>query len=102
MIDAQNPFFEKYNTPHGTVPFDKIKTEHYEPAIREGIRQHIAEINAITDNPEVPTFDNTLLAYEKSGDLLNRHRIQQLAQRRDQWWSANIGSENDAAFKRTR
>ena len=64
MIDAQNPFFEKYNTPHGTVPFDKIKTEHYEPAIREGIRQHIAEINAITDNPEVPTFDNTLLAYE--------------------------------------
>lgn len=55
MIDAQNPFFEKYNTPHGTVPFDKIKTEHYEPAIREGIRQHIAEINAITDNPEVPT-----------------------------------------------
>jgi peptidyl-dipeptidase Dcp len=72
MIDAQNPFFEKYNTPHGTVPFDKIKTEHYEPAIREGIRQHIAEINAITDNPEVPTFDNTLLAYEKSGDLLNR------------------------------
>lgn len=72
MIDAQNPFFEKYNTPHGTVPFDKIKTEHYEPAIHEGIRQHIAEINAITDNPEVPTFDNTLLAYEKSGDLLNR------------------------------
>ena len=70
MIDAQNPFFEKYNTPHGTVPFDKIKTEHYEPAIREGIRQHNAEINAITDNPEVPTFDNTLLAYEKSGDLL--------------------------------
>ena len=42
MIDAQNPFLEKYNTPHGTVPFDKIKTEHYEPAIREGIRPHIA------------------------------------------------------------
>lgn len=72
MVNAQNPFFEKYNTPHETAPFDKIKTEHYEPAIREGIRRQAAEIDAITNNKEAATFENTLLAYEKSGQLLSR------------------------------
>lgn len=72
MMNAQNPFFEKYTTPYGTVPFDKIKTEHYEPAIREGMRQQAAEIDAIVNNPEAPTFANTILAYEKSGKLLDR------------------------------
>ena len=56
--------------PHETVPFDRIKTEHYEPAIREGIRLQNAEINAITGNPDAPTFANTVLAYEESGELL--------------------------------
>ncbi|WP_025069583.1 M3 family metallopeptidase [Bacteroides propionicifaciens] len=68
----KNPFFEKYNTPHATVPFDKIKNEHYKPAIQEGIKQQTAEVDAITSNPEAPTFENTILAYEKSGDLLSR------------------------------
>lgn len=72
MISAQNPFFGKYNTPHQTVPFDKIKIEHYEPAILEGIRQHEAEINAITENPEAPTFENTIVTFENSGNLLER------------------------------
>ena len=72
MVNAQNPFFEKYNTPHGTAPFDKIETAHYEPAIREGIRQQAAEIDAIINNPEAPTFANTIGAYETSGDLLDR------------------------------
>lgn len=72
MTKAQNPFFEKYNTPHGTVPFDLIKTEHYEPAIREGIRLQVSEIDAIVNNPEAPTFANTILPYEKSGELLDR------------------------------
>ena len=67
-----NPFFETYNTPHGTVPFDKIKNEHFKPAILEGIKQQAAEIDAITSNPEEPNFDNTILAYENSGDLLSR------------------------------
>lgn len=71
-MNAQNPFLEKYNTPHGTVPFDKIETEHYEPAILEGIRRQNAEIDAIVNNPEAPSFANTLLAYEKSGELLER------------------------------
>ncbi len=72
IANAQNPFFEKYTTPHGTVPFDKIKTEHYEPAIREGISRQAAEIDAIVNNPETPTFANTILAYEQSGELLDR------------------------------
>lgn len=67
-----NPFFEKYNTSHGTTPFDRIKTEHYEPAIREGIRRQAAEIDAITHNNQAPTFENTILAYEQSGELLSR------------------------------
>ncbi|HPW70906.1 MAG TPA: M3 family metallopeptidase [Bacteroides graminisolvens] len=72
MINAQNPFFEKYNTPHQTVPFDKIKNEHYEPAMLEGIKLHEAEIEAIINNPETPTFANTIVAYEKSGKFLDR------------------------------
>lgn len=71
-IYTSNPFFEKYTAPHGTVPFDRIKTEHYEPAIREGIRLQNDEIDAIISNPDAPTFANTVLAYEESGDLLQR------------------------------
>lgn len=67
-----NPFFGTYNTPHGTVPFDQIKLEHYEPAIVEGIAQQKAEIDAIVNNPEAPTFANTIEPYELSGDLLER------------------------------
>ena len=66
----QNPFLQPFDTPHATVPFDRIRTEHYEPAIREGIRRQRAEIDAITANPDTPTFDNTIRAYEKSGRLL--------------------------------
>ncbi|MCC8172552.1 MAG: M3 family metallopeptidase [Parabacteroides sp.] len=67
-----NPFFGKYDTPHGTIPFDKIKTEHYEPAFDEGIRQRKAEIDRIASNPEPPTFENTIVALERSGALLDR------------------------------
>ena len=61
-ISSQNPFFETYSTLHSTVPFDKIKTGDYVPAIREGIRRQNAEIEAIIRNPEVPTFANTVSA----------------------------------------
>ena len=67
-----NPFLAPYNTPHGTVPFHLIKTEDYEPAIREGIRQENEEIQAIIENPERPTFKNTIAALEHSGRLLDR------------------------------
>lgn len=68
----QNPLLGSYNTPHGTVPFDQIKNEHYEPAILKGIHQHEAEVDAIINNPEEPTFENTVLALEKSGELLDK------------------------------
>ncbi|MGI6862351.1 M3 family metallopeptidase [Bacteroides sp. KG156] len=71
-ISSQNPFFETYSTPHGVVPFDKIKTEDYEPAIQEGIRRQNAEIEFIITNRETPTFTNTISAYEKSGEMLQR------------------------------
>ena len=68
---AQNPFLQPFGTPHGTVPFDRIRTEHFEPALREGIRRQLAEIDAITANPDTPTFANTIEAYERSGRLLS-------------------------------
>ena len=67
-----NPFFSKYNTPHGTVPFYQIKLEHYEPAIVEGMAQQKAEIDAIINNPDEPTFANTVEPYELSGEMLER------------------------------
>ena len=72
MNSNQNPFYCEYKTPHETVPFDKIKLEHYEPAIMEGIKQHTAEVEAIITNPEVPTFENTIVALEYAGELLDR------------------------------
>ena len=71
-MNAQNPFFEKYDTPHGTVPFDRIYAEHYEPAMREGMKRQMAEIEAIINNNETPTFENTIVALENSGELLGR------------------------------
>lgn len=71
-LSSQNIFFEPYSTLHGVVPFNKIKTEDYQPAINEGIRRQNAEIEAIITNPETPTFANTVPAYEKSGEMLQR------------------------------
>lgn len=70
MKTEENPFFVAFGTPFETVPFEKIKNEHYMPAFREGIRQHDLEIEAITGNAEAPNFDNTIVALDRSGDLL--------------------------------
>ncbi|HBG53501.1 MAG TPA: peptidase M3, partial [Rikenellaceae bacterium] len=67
-----NPLLQEYDTPFQTPPFDKIKTEHYMPAIREAMAQHRAEIDAIVNNQEEPTFDNTVAAYDRAGELLSR------------------------------
>lgn len=71
-IQAQNPFFSAYKTPYDTPPFDKIKNEHYEPAIEKGIADHQAEINKIVMVRSVPIFENTILPLEESGKLLSR------------------------------
>ena len=67
---SENPFLAPLSTPHETAPFDKIKLEHYEPALMEGIRQHDEEINQIVENPEPATFANTIVPLDYSGRLL--------------------------------
>lgn len=68
---TMNPFFQAYNTPFQVPPFDKIKNEHFKPAILEGISKHEAEIAAIANSTQAPTFDNTILAMENAGRLLS-------------------------------
>ena len=72
----KNPFFEEYHTPHDTVPFDRIRMEDYEEAFMEGIRRDDEQIEKTINNPEKPTFDNTIINNEddKEGyyDLLER------------------------------
>lgn len=69
---SDNPFFQKYDNPYGAPPFDKIKTEHFMPAFTEGIKQHQAEIDSIVNNPEAPTFANTIEKMEFAGVLLEK------------------------------
>ena len=69
---AGNPFFETYKTPHQTIPFNEIKTEHYFPAFEEAMKQHTIEVDGIINNPQVPTFDNTIVALEHSGSMLTK------------------------------
>ena len=66
----KNPFLQEWDTPYGTAPFSRIADTDYLPAIRKGIAARKAEIRAIADNPEAPTFGNTIAAYELSGRLL--------------------------------
>ena len=72
MTKNQNPFFTAYHTPHETIPFHRIKTEHFEPAIIQGMEMHNQEIDSIINHPDKPTFENTIIALEKSGSLLDR------------------------------
>ncbi len=73
VATAQNPFFNEFvDTPHGTVPFDKIQKSHYEEAIDRGIELNRAEIDAIVNNQDAPTFANTIVALEKTGADLDR------------------------------
>lgn len=69
---AENPFFAEYNTPFNAPPFDKIQEEHFMPAYLEAMKQNRAEIDAIINNAEVPTFANTILAYDEAGEMLSR------------------------------
>ena len=75
MSERKNPFFEPYNTPHDTVPFDRIRLEDYEEAFMEGIRRDNEQIEKTINNPEKPTFDNTIINTEEDEgyyDLLSR------------------------------
>ena len=75
MSEHINPFLEPYKTPHDTVPFDRIRLEDYEEAFMEGIRRDNEQIDKIINNPEKPTFDNTIINKEEDNgyyDLLSR------------------------------
>ena len=73
MIQAQNPFFQEFTgTPHGSVPFDKISVTDYEPAIDRGIKLGLENVDAIVNNPEAPTFQNTIVALDNAEQELNR------------------------------
>ncbi len=67
-----NIFLQEWDTPYGTAPFSKIQTADYLPAFKAGIAEEKANIQAIIDNPDAPTFDNTILAYEQASPILDK------------------------------
>lgn len=69
---SDNPFYAPSTLPFQAPPFDKIKDSDYQPAIEAGMVQQIKEVEAIGNNPEPPTFENTYVALERSGQLLSR------------------------------
>lgn len=69
---ADNPLLQPSTLPFKAPAFDKITDAHFRPAILEGMKRHLAEVDAIANNPEAPTFENTIVALEKSGQDLNR------------------------------
>ena len=70
--EDMNVFLTKYDTPHGTIPFDKIRLDDYLPAMREGMRLQNEEIAAIVKNSDAPTFENTIEAFEHTGEVLSK------------------------------
>jgi len=71
-VKTENPFFETYKNKYGAPPFDKIKNEHYLPAFKKGITEQSAEVTAIAESKDAPTFDNTIAALDFSGVLLKK------------------------------
>src|ERR1700744_4489603 len=69
---STNPLLTKSSLPYEAPPFDKIKDSDFKPAIEQGMTDQLAEIQKIADNTDAPTFENTLVAMEKSGALLTR------------------------------
>ncbi|MFI7031523.1 M3 family metallopeptidase [Microbispora rosea] len=72
MTTAANPFLSPSTLPYGLPPFEEIREEHYAPAFEQGMAEQLAEVEAIAENPEPPTFENTIEALERSGALLER------------------------------
>lgn len=72
VFDSSNPFAKPSTLPFQAPPFDKIKDSDFQPALEEGMKQELAEAEAVANNPDAPTFTNTIEAMERSGDLLRR------------------------------
>lgn len=71
-LQRQNPFLSPVLTPHQTVPFDKLTNADYLPALQEALAQGRKEVDAIVTNPDKPTFENTVVALERSGGLIRQ------------------------------
>lgn len=71
-VAIDNPFFAEWDTPFGVPPFEQIKPEHYKPAFLKGMEEQKAEIEAIVNNADDATFENTIVALDQSGELLNK------------------------------
>ncbi len=69
---ADNPFLAEWTTPYGVPPFDAIDDSHYMPAFKKGVLERRAEVDTIANNPEPPSFENTVVALEAAGDLFNK------------------------------
>ena len=72
MTKAENIFFSEFKTTNGAIPFDKITNSDFEPAIQRGIEEQTQQINVIVNQRSIPTFENTIVALERSGQTLNR------------------------------
>ena len=114
---TNNPFYNRtYGTPHEVPPFDKIRFEHYEEAMLEGMRREREAIDALVGNPEEPTFENTILP--KTGEMLenvtsvffnllsacNSTEMEELSQKMSPLLSehSNAITMNEALFQRIR
>jgi peptidyl-dipeptidase Dcp len=75
MTDNGNPLLQDWQTPYQLPPFQQIKSEHFAPAFAVLFERHLAEIDALADNPATPTFDNTVAAFDAAGALLDRARL---------------------------
>ena len=69
--DRDNPFFTEYKTLFGVPPFDKIKVDHFMPAFEKGMEKQKEEVEAILGSDEEPTFENTIVAMDRTGKLLD-------------------------------
>ncbi len=68
---GDNPFFAEWDTPYGMPPFDQIRPEHYKPAYEEAMKRNVAEIEAIIENKDEPSFENVVLAFDNAGAMLD-------------------------------
>jgi len=71
-VDKTNPFFSPYSTPYNVPPFDKIMAKHYMPAFLKGMADGRQEIKNISNSKSTPTFENTIEAFDKSGEILSK------------------------------
>jgi peptidyl-dipeptidase Dcp len=105
-FSSGNPFYAESTLPFHTAPFDKIKDSDYQPALEAGMAQQIKEVEAIANNPAPATFDNTIVALEKSGKLLERAALpfncvtgantNDTLQKVQEWFAPRIAAHSDA------